>query len=64
MWLRGHWIMWHYGGVFLIVSHHPAKFGGLRRCASKDILILVCQVASRDYVVRESREIMGVFILS
>ena len=35
-------------GFVLIITHHPAKFGGHRRCAGEDILLLVCHVTSRD----------------
>ena len=25
MWPRGQWVMWHYGWILIIISHHPAK---------------------------------------
>ena len=61
MWPRGHRVMWHYGWVPLIISLHPAKFGGHKRCAREETLFFVCHVTSRDFVVRESCDIMGEF---
>ena len=40
------------------MSYHPTKFGGRRHCAREDILILVCHMTSRDYFVREPRDII------
>ena len=60
-WRQGHRVMWHYGWVSLIISVHPAKFGGHRRCAREEILFFVCDVTSRDFVVRKSRDTMGDF---
>ena len=34
------------------------------RCVREDLSFLVCQVASSDYLVRESRDIMDEFSLS
>ena len=35
-----------------MVSHHPVKFGGCRRCGIGDIMVLVCQVILQDHVVK------------
>ena len=37
MWQPGQRLMWHYGWVLLIISHHPTTFGGRRRCARENI---------------------------
>ena len=42
----------------LKISQQPAKFGGHRYCGSGDILILVCQVTSQDYVIKETCDFM------
>ena len=42
-------------------SHYPEKFSGHRRCRIEDILSLACHMTSRDFVVRESRGIIGEF---
>ena len=36
-----------------MVSYHPAKFSGYRRCGSGDKIILVCHVISQDHVIKE-----------
>ena len=61
MWPLGYRAMWHYGWVPLIISLHLAKFGGYKRCASEEILFFICNVTSRDFVVRESCDTMGKF---
>ena len=61
MWPRGHRVLWHYGSVLLIISLHPAKFGGHKRCAGEEILLFVCHVTSRDFVVREACDTIGEF---
>ena len=33
-------------------SHHPAKFCGHRYSGSVDIMVLVCEVISLDYVTK------------
>ena len=43
----------------LIISFHPAKFGGQRHCARKKICFY--HVTSRDFVIRESCDIRGEF---
>ena len=30
-------------------SHHPANFGSLRRCASRNVMVLVCHVISEEH---------------
>ena len=62
MWPRGQRIMWHYGWVSLITSLHPAKFGGHKRCAREEISFFVCHVTSRDFIIRDSCDIMGEFL--
>ena len=64
MWPSCHRVMWHYGWVPLIISLHPAKFGGHRRYGKEKILFFVCHVTSRDFVVREPYDTMGEFISS
>ena len=61
MWPRGHRVLWHYGSVLLIISLHPAKFGGHKRCAGEEVLLFVCHVTSRDFVVREACDTIGEF---
>ena len=48
MWPRHQRVSCHYGCVYFIISHHPAMFGGHRRCAREDISFsfLVCHVRS------------------
>ena len=58
---RSHMTTWSEGWVPLVISHHPVKVGGPRRCAKEDIWFLVCQVISRVHVVRESRDIVSEF---
>ena len=54
--------MWPRGQkVPLIISVHPAKFGGPRRCEREEIPFFVRHLTSRDFVVRESCEFMGKF---
>ena len=60
MWPRSHRDMWH-GCASLIISLHPAKFDGHRYCAREQILFFVCHATSRDFVVRESCDIMDEF---
>ena len=48
-------------GEFLSLSLHPANFGGHRRCAREIISFFVYHVTSRNFVVRESCDIMGEF---
>ena len=50
--------------VPLIISLHPARFGGHRRCAREEISSFVSQVTARDFVARESFDIMDEFPLS
>ena len=38
---------------------HPAKFGGQKRCGSKDIMILVCHVTLQDHVIIWSIDFKG-----
>ena len=38
--------MWHCGWGFLILSHHPAKFGIYRPWKSGDITSLICHVTT------------------
>ena len=64
MWPRSHRFMWHYGWVPLIISLHPANFGGHRRSAREEILFIICNMTLRDLVVRESCDTMGKFPLS
>ena len=52
---------WSKGLVTLCVSSLYYKFGG-HRCCRRDILLLVCHVTSRDFVVRESSGILGEFL--
>ena len=33
----------------LMVSHHPTSFGSLRRCGSRNVMVLVCHVISEDH---------------
>ena len=61
MWPRGQRVMWHYGWICPIIRLHPAKFGGHRRCAREEISFFVCHVTSRDFVVRESCDIIVEF---
>ena len=61
MWPRDHRVIWLYGWIPLIISLHPAKFGGHRRCPREEILLFVSHVTSRDFVVRESCGIMDEF---
>ena len=62
MWPRGQRIMWHYGWVSLIISLHPAKFGGHNCCAREEISFFVCHVTSRNFIIRDSCDIMGEFL--
>ena len=50
--------------VPLIISLHPAKFGGHRRCTREEISSFVSHVTARDFMVRESFDIMVEFLLS
>ena len=54
-------VMWHYGLVPLIISLHPANFGGHSRCEREESLLFVCNMTLRDFVVRESCDTMGEF---
>ena len=47
-----------------IISLHPAKFGGHRRCVIEEVLFFFWDVHPRNFVVRESFNIMGEFPLS
>ena len=62
--LRGQRVMWHYGWVFFVISVYPAKFGDHRPFGRGDVKVSICQVTSRDHVVRGSDDIMGVVSLS
>ena len=31
-----------YGWEFLVVSHHPTKFGSRRHCDTEDMMFLIC----------------------
>ena len=54
--------MWPRGQkVPCIVSIHSAKFGGHRHYAREEISFFVCHVILRDFVVRESCDIIGEF---
>ena len=44
-----------------ILSLHPAECGGPSHCAREEISFFVCHVTSRDFVVRESCDLMGEF---
>ena len=57
MWLREQRVMWHYGWVPLIITLHPAKFGGHRLCAREKNPFFICHVTARDFWVRESCDI-------
>ena len=35
-----------------MVSYHPAKFGGHRLCGSGDIMILVCYMILKNYMIK------------
>ena len=35
-----------------MVIHHNAKFGGLKHCGIGDIKFLICQVISRDHMIK------------
>ena len=50
--------------VTLIISLFPAKFGGHRRCTREEISSFVSHVTARDFMVRESFDIMVEFPLS
>ena len=43
---------WFYGRKFSIVSHFPAKFGGLRNCCIGDLTVLVFHVILKDHVIK------------
>ena len=64
MWPRDQRVMGHYRWAILIISHHPAKFGCLRRSAREDISFLVCHMTLRYYMVRELRDVKREFPLS
>ena len=51
IWPRDHRVMCHYGWVSLIISLHPAKFGGNRLCAREEIFFFVCHMTSRQRVM-------------
>ena len=46
------------------LSLHSAKFGSHKHCAREEISFLVCHVTSREFVARDSCDIMGEFPLS
>ena len=47
--------------VPLIINIHPAKFSGHRHCAREEISFFICHVTSREFMVRESCDIMDEF---
>ena len=42
-----------------MVCYHPARVGVHRYCDSGDIMVLVCQVISQDYVIKPSCDFIG-----
>ena len=50
MWSRDGRIIWDYGWVSLIISHHPAKFASHWPGGRGDILFLICHLAICDNV--------------
>ena len=42
------------------MSCQPAKFDGNRHCGDGDVMILVCQVISQDYVIKGLFDVIGV----
>ena len=43
----------------LKVSQHPSKFGGYGHYGTGDIIVLVCHVISRDYIIKRSCDFKG-----
>ena len=37
---------------FLVVCHHPSKFGGQKHCGSGDTMFTICRVISLDHVIK------------
>ena len=44
----------NYGSESLKLSQDRAKFAERRHCDSEDIMVLLCQVISQDYVIGRS----------
>ena len=43
---------WLYGWELLVVYHHPNNIGDNRYCNLGDLIVLVCQLTSRDHVLK------------
>ena len=64
MWSRGQSAIRHFGWILFIISHHPAKLVAKGVVQEKIFRFYFCHVIWRDWVVRESRDIISDFTLS
>ena len=51
--LRDQGVLCHYVREPLIISNHPAKFGGHRHSDSEHIIFLICHTISQDHETQE-----------
>ena len=52
-------VAWLYCWKLLKVGHHPAKFGGHKRCVSGDIIVLDCRTILQSHMIKGSCGFMG-----
>ena len=52
-------VKWPDGWEPLMVSYHPAKFGGNRHFGSEDVMVSICHVISQDHVIQASCDFIG-----